>query len=895
MDPQLDLMNDNKPSSKTPVVRGARACTVCRTAKMKCVGAEDGQKQCQRCKRANVECVFEKHRRGRKPGSKLSEASKMLRRLEKGLNSAKMKSQSSDTTSPYHTDDLRPAPNQDSAYSPIRTSDPSYSSSSSHFPKNELPPPNIPPYQSADAYPPSSNGSRTMDMDDEDEDPDRGEEAFFPAKLIRLENQRNSFFRTILNPEETPAAVPQRSNSFTPPQNTTPAPSGLNDPITAGIITDNDAKTLFDAIFLRLNPFINLFDPALHTVAYVRSKCPFLFTTLIMAGCKFFKAEKFKECQKLANEYAVRAFSESWKRVEVVQAFACLTYWKDPDDSRTWTYIGYACRMAVELGLNRHVPNPPPGETELQKLERRNRQRTYLVLFVHDRSLSMQTGRIWMLPEDDLIRNSTTWHTEAGPSIRPEDAVIAAFVSLRRIAAETTDTFNASKASHSDINNEMVLSNCNARLTQWDVTWRREMEKVGGEKFHHSFLTFFRLHVRLFLNSFGLQPSMVPGSSHPLSVQALSACLQSAMESLKIVSQDFHDIHVLRYGQDSITVMTAYSAVFLLKLLRISHIGHQLGADVANDIHTLISKTADSYQEASSNSNSPVSIPASYHARFLRSLVANDIFKSRRVERYDNNMPIDPRLQGPPPIQTSPTQMYSPQSARMQEQSPHSHGHTHSTFHFPASPHLPAHPTPNVVQEHEYQQEVQHPQAQGRSPMTQNPPGGVVGHNQIHYPSSGPVSGSGNVGNGNLNANGNGIGNGMGNNGMGGNTGYVPAVPQNASDLDAHYWKNMFLELGFGDGVDPNTVPAVGNTMVRGIPQYIEQQQQHHHPQQQQHQQHPHQQQHQHQQQQHLHEHEQQHHHQQQQNSIPHQQSHHTHTMQSPMHYHTMHAPAYGH
>ena len=94
---------------------------------MKCVGAEDGQKPCQRCKRTNVEyvgnnvippdgrytlqlsrCIFEKHRRGRKPGSKydfnvdvfypsntscprLSEASKMLRRLEKGLNTAKLK------------------------------------------------------------------------------------------------------------------------------------------------------------------------------------------------------------------------------------------------------------------------------------------------------------------------------------------------------------------------------------------------------------------------------------------------------------------------------------------------------------------------------------------------------------------------------------------------------------------------------------------------------------------------------------------------------------------------------------------------------------------------------------------------------------------------------------
>ncbi len=37
--------------------------------------------------------------------------------------------------------------------------------------------------------------------------------------------------------------------------------------------------------------------------------------------------------------------------------------------------------MAVELGLNRYIPIPPAGESEYQKLERRNRERTYLVLF----------------------------------------------------------------------------------------------------------------------------------------------------------------------------------------------------------------------------------------------------------------------------------------------------------------------------------------------------------------------------------------------------------------------------------------------------------------------------------------------------------------------------------
>jgi hypothetical protein len=90
--------------------------------------------------------------------------------------------------------------------------------------------------------------------------------------------------------------------------------------------------------------------------------------------------------------------------------------------------------MAVELGLNRHVPQPPVHETEFQMRERRNRERTYLVLFVHDRSLSTQTGRHWMLPEDDLVRHSSTWHEEGGSSIRAEDVIVAAFVQLRRIA-----------------------------------------------------------------------------------------------------------------------------------------------------------------------------------------------------------------------------------------------------------------------------------------------------------------------------------------------------------------------------------------------------------------------------------------------------------------------------
>lgn len=293
----------------------------------------------------------------------------MLRRLEKGLNSAKMKSHPSESSSPFQTDELRTSPQHTVIYSalpPPHSSYPPAPSSTFSSPEQapSQPPRTYPTYHSPVAYSPSGSGARSaLQAEEDEEDQERNDDAFIPAKLIKRESQRNSFFRTILNPEETPAttiiSVPHRSTSFTPPQIPSPVPVDLNDPVAAGIITDIEAKTLFDAFFLRLNPFINLFDPTLHTVPYVRLRCPFLFTVLIMVGSKFFKTDRYRSCQKLANAFANRAFAEDRKSVEVVQAYACMTYWKEADDTvspfcfdvvdislirdilqRTWTFIG---------------------------------------------------------------------------------------------------------------------------------------------------------------------------------------------------------------------------------------------------------------------------------------------------------------------------------------------------------------------------------------------------------------------------------------------------------------------------------------------------------------------------------------------------------------------------
>ncbi|KAF8590020.1 hypothetical protein K439DRAFT_1331316 [Ramaria rubella] len=546
-----DHTQDND-SPKPAVSRGARACTVCRAAKMKCVGAEeDGAKPCQRCRRSNLECIFEKHRRGRKPGSKLSEASKMLRKLEKGVNNQKAaKTHDRDPDIPTHNNP-NPTP------TPTTTTTPT------------PPQPRHPPHPHA---PRSASSQNSMDDDDSEDDKDP-EDAMYPAKMVEREGRRQSFFGTVLtNPNPAMdvgvamgVGMGTRHDAIAIPRLPSTA---LDDPVTAGIIPEADLALLFQMVFVRLNPFINLFDPALHTPTYVRTHCPFLFTTLLMAGCKFWRAERFRACQRLAEDFCLRAFQEGWKRVEVVQAFMCMTYWKEPDDTRTWTYIGYASRMAVELGLNTHCALPPASETPLQRLERRNRERTYLVLWVHDRSLSMQTGRQWMLPEDDLVRHAKAWHKDS--TLLPIDVVVSAQVQLRRIAAEVTDVFYLHKgrigASHADVNYEILLRGCNSKLVDWGELWLNEIGKVGGERFHFSLLNFFKLHVRLFLNSFGLQSSLATGERSLLSLPALSVCYTSAVDTLKLVTKDFATVDMLRYGQDSITVMTAYSAVFLLKV-----------------------------------------------------------------------------------------------------------------------------------------------------------------------------------------------------------------------------------------------------------------------------------------------------------------------------------------
>ncbi|ELU44657.1 hypothetical protein AG1IA_01288 [Rhizoctonia solani AG-1 IA] len=307
------------------------------------------------------------------------------------------------------------------------------------------------------------------------------------------------------------------------------------------------------------------------------------------------------------------------------------------------------------------------------------------------------------------------------------------------------------------------------------------------------------------------------------SLHALSACYTSAVQSLQIVANDFAPVGMLRYGQDSITVMTAYSAVFLLKLLRRPqnvtdlHLTPTLsdldeGASTQK-IYDLISSTADAYQEAAIHASSSGS--AAYHARFLRSLVAKDMAtKARQSARErkpkDNSdaMSVGGTSQGTPsqaspsytgdPVNAPPS--YHPPlvpgtqpSAMLPVQTPPAVGgagmpnsnglmyqqqpngmvpYTDDIFPFPSSPHLPMHPAmPHQMNEHNQEMQQQHPYGNGMQMQHQQPHQQMMPQHQPHQPQH------------------------QANNQQYAHNVYGNMQTAAATASDQHYWRNMFIEL----------------------------------------------------------------------------------------------------
>ncbi|KAF5000828.1 hypothetical protein FGRMN_1436 [Fusarium graminum] len=313
-----------------------------------------------------------------------------------------------------------------------------------------------------------------------------------------------------------------------------------DDPVLQGMVSYHVASSLFEGFMKRLNPLICVMDPELHTFSYVRERSSFLLTVILTAASKAFNPPLHPELFKHSEKLFLDSFARNAKSTEVIQAIMLNTYWKQPDDTRSWSTIGYAIRLGMELGWHKSSIDNDARHmaSELERRQRRDVERTWFVLFVYDRNMSLQTGKPWMIERGDFIESVNTWYKS--PLAISNDATLAALVTLRLASADVLEVFSPQRPAPSmayPYRAEALLKTLNVQIEAWKKHWGRVLQASISS----------------------------PIGASLVDTEAFWITYTSALEMLRLVSHPSLS-SILSLLHDSIHAMTAYAAGFLIKV-----------------------------------------------------------------------------------------------------------------------------------------------------------------------------------------------------------------------------------------------------------------------------------------------------------------------------------------
>ena len=219
------------------------------------------------------------------------------------------------------------------------------------------------------------------------------------------------------------------------------------DPVEMGLVTREEADTLFAYFYEKLSHTRWGMDPVLHTAAFVRSRSAFLFTSVLAASATFMPgtAAIAKRLSVHRSYLAQEVINKRHRSIEIVLAFIVNVPWMSPGkhwtDDETCSFLSMALTLALDLQLNKIVV-PSPTIRPVGFLERiakadcidaekalhldgfahvdptsawgrrllRTRERVWLALFVLDRGICLARGRPYAVPTGPLVDTCDTWH-----------------------------------------------------------------------------------------------------------------------------------------------------------------------------------------------------------------------------------------------------------------------------------------------------------------------------------------------------------------------------------------------------------------------------------------------------------------------------------------------------
>lgn len=238
-------------------------------------------------------------------------------------------------------------------------------------------------------------------------------------------------------------------------------------------------------------------------------------------------------------------------------------------------------RIGVEIGLHRktvlrYPDKMDPAIKQVYTREVLERERTWLCVFVMDRSMSAMTGKPPQAPETYLIRDVDKWWRQ--PECLMSDVFVSALAQLLQLLYRCIDVIYPCDDMASTVstghNYQVVVKDLQWRLDEWGRIWTRHLNNfrcedgdAGPLDLYISNLQFFRAFYNLVPLSFGLQYYKVDSFDRVDQISFVAQCYQCARSTLEIATHQLKHTDNFQAVPDVAIIAVGYAACFLLKLI----------------------------------------------------------------------------------------------------------------------------------------------------------------------------------------------------------------------------------------------------------------------------------------------------------------------------------------
>lgn len=348
------------------------------------------------------------------------------------------------------------------------------------------------------------------------------------------------------------------------------------DVVTKKIITEQEARELFQIFYHGCSTFLPVFDSHVDTFDELHRRSPFAVDAICMVAAGVRDgggkpSDVYLRCLEEVQAISCATLFSPVTRYEAVQSMILVSGWSD----NGWLSGGHAVRMAMECSMHKAWPKLLKRITAnkvdaVQDKDLVTATRTWFTLYLFEHQLSYGTGRPAVLKEDDSIRHGRALLQH--PSAIEDDMRLVSTLELMVIRERVHNALSPSEAPIREDDFE-TLRKADLDFRAWYATWDQAFsQKYEDAAFYRQSLQIQQLHAELFHNATALRGIDGPEdvrNMHPLQRELAVRSINIAIQILDITVNSPSYREGMRYAVHYTHVTATFAASFLLRLARL--------------------------------------------------------------------------------------------------------------------------------------------------------------------------------------------------------------------------------------------------------------------------------------------------------------------------------------